>query len=131
MKSLLRFLIKLITFVFGLLAAIFFGYKIFKKGRDNIEEGVKNNVSIKEKNSEELKEVKKVKNIELNLNDRQKQVYKLIKQKKKIEMTDLLLNIKGVTERTFRRDLLKLQQNNLIVKKGTTKSASYLLIENE
>jgi DeoR/GlpR family transcriptional regulator of sugar metabolism len=42
-------------------------------------------------------------------------------------MRDILIRVKGVTERTLRRDLLKLQEEGLIIKKGNTKSAQYVL----
>jgi DeoR/GlpR family transcriptional regulator of sugar metabolism len=45
-------------------------------------------------------------------------------------MRDILSRVKGVTERTLRRDLLKLQEQGLITKKGSTKSAQYLLKDN-
>jgi hypothetical protein len=59
------------------------------------------------------------------LSPRQKQVYEIISAYKTVEMKDLLAQIKGVTERTLRRDLLKLQQEGLVAKKGTTKAVSY------
>lgn len=65
----------------------------------------------------------------LDLSDRQKVVYAIIKGKKAIEMKDLLPRIPGVTERTLRRDLLKLQEVKLISKQGTTKASNYVLVK--
>ena len=62
------------------------------------------------------------------LTPRQKEVLSLLKAKKTLEMKDLLGNIKGVTERTLRRDLLKLQELGFVKKVGTTKSVKYHLI---
>ena len=62
-----------------------------------------------------------------SLTPRQNVVYAIIKGKKQVEMKDLLMRVSGVTERTLRRDLLKLQALKLISKKGTTKSATYVL----
>ncbi len=61
------------------------------------------------------------------LTPRQNVIYAIIKGKKTVEMKDLLMRISGITERTLRRDLLKLQELKLITKKGTTKSATYVL----
>lgn len=53
------------------------------------------------------------------------EVFTVIKKYKEIDMNKLLSEIKGVTERTLRRDLQKLQNMKLILKEGTTKSAKY------
>jgi predicted HTH transcriptional regulator len=60
-------------------------------------------------------------------NKRTEEVYKLIKELKEVDMTVLLAKVKGVTERTLRRDLAKLQTMKLIKKSGSTKSAKYSL----
>ena len=58
---------------------------------------------------------------------RTEEVYRLIKEFKEVDMPILLSRIKGVTERTLRRDLAKLQTMKLIKKSGSTKSAKYVL----
>jgi predicted HTH transcriptional regulator len=60
-------------------------------------------------------------------NTRTEEVYKIIKEMKEVDMAALLNKIKGVTERTLRRDLAKLQTMHLIKKSGSTKSAKYTL----
>ncbi len=64
-----------------------------------------------------------------SLTPRQNVIYAIIRGKKSLEMKDLLPKIPGVTERTLRRDLLKLQEAGLIMKQGTTKASSYVLIK--
>jgi hypothetical protein len=61
------------------------------------------------------------------LSPRQNVIFAIIRGKKQVEMKDLLMRVSGVTERTLRRDLLKLQELKLISKKGTTKSVTYVL----
>ena len=58
---------------------------------------------------------------------RTEEVYKLIKQLKEVDMSMLLSKFKGITERTLRRDLAKLQTMKLVKKTGSTKSAKYTL----
>jgi hypothetical protein len=58
---------------------------------------------------------------------RTEEVYKLVKQLKEVDMGVLLTKFKGITERTLRRDLAKLQTMKLIKKTGSTKSAKYSL----
>jgi DNA-binding transcriptional ArsR family regulator len=120
MKKLLRFLFRVLSFIFGLIAAVFLGYRMFKeyKRREKLRA------------SPEYLDVKKQSQVALNLTVRQKDIYKLIETSKKVEMRDLLVHIKGVTERTLRRDLLALQEQGLIEKGGNTKSAHYLLKDN-
>ena len=63
------------------------------------------------------------------LTPRQKEVLSLLQKNKTVSMKDILKKITGVTERTLRRDLLKLQENGLAKKIGNTKSVSYSLLE--
>lgn len=58
---------------------------------------------------------------------RTEEVYRLIKELKVVDMNVLLVKFKGITERTLRRDLAKLQTMKLIKKTGSTKSAKYSL----
>lgn len=58
---------------------------------------------------------------------RTEEIYKLIKELKQVDMSILLSKFKGITERTIRRDLAKLQTMKLIRKSGSTKSAKYTL----
>jgi hypothetical protein len=68
-----------------------------------------------------------IKEPQIELTPRQEVVYEIIRGKKMIEMKDLLPRIPSVTERTLRRDLLKLQDAGLISKRGTTKASTYVL----
>jgi len=63
-----------------------------------------------------------------NLNSRQKEIFEILKTKRTVEMKYLLSMIKNITERTLRRDLLRLQELKLISKEGNTKSVKYHLI---
>lgn len=58
---------------------------------------------------------------------RTEEVYRLIKEFKEVDMPLLLSKVNGVTERTLRRDLAKLQTMKLVKKSGSTKSAKYSL----
>jgi hypothetical protein len=62
------------------------------------------------------------------LNPRQNRILKVLQVKKTVEMKDLLDAISGVTERTLRRDLLRMNELNLVKKEGTTKSVKYHLL---
>lgn len=117
MKRLLRLIFKILSFALGLVAAVFVGYKMLREYRKRE----------KIKSTPEFQEVKKQSAVALNLTPRQKEVFRLIETSKKVEMRDILIRVKGVTERTLRRDLLKLQEEGLIIKKGNTKSAQYIL----
>jgi predicted DNA-binding transcriptional regulator YafY len=59
---------------------------------------------------------------------RQQKIMNILNSSKILEMKDLQNAIKGVTERTLRRDLLQLQSIGLIKKIGNTKSVKYQLL---
>jgi predicted HTH transcriptional regulator len=120
MKRLFKLLFRLLSFGLGLIAAVFVGYQMYREYRKREQL----------KATPEFKEVKRQRRVALDLTPRQKEVYRLIETSKKVEMRDILSRVKGVTERTLRRDLLKLQEQGLITKKGSTKSAQYLLKDN-
>jgi predicted HTH transcriptional regulator len=61
------------------------------------------------------------------LTDRQSEIFEFISRNKEAKMLDLTKSFKNVTERTLRRDLARLQELNLIGKKGSTKSSVYFL----
>ena len=63
------------------------------------------------------------------LSFREQKILNILKGSKIIEMKDLQRAIKGVTERTLRRDLLQLQKVGLIKKIGNTKSVKYQLLK--
>lgn len=118
MKRLFKLIFSIVSFLLGILAAVFVVYGMYREYRRK-----KKIVS-----TPEFQEVKIKSKVQLDLSERQREVYRLIESSKKVEMKDLLMRVKGVTERTLRRDLLKLQELGLIKKKGNTKSSSYELI---
>ena len=143
MKKLIRLIIKLISFLVGVITAVFFGYRIIRNYRRN-KRAQEEILKIEAENSKAIENISsnrpstnKVNKKPYELNQtkeitiRQNRVYNIIKQSKKVEMRHLLSQISGVTERTLRRDLLKLQELGLVLKKGSTKSVTYLLKENE
>jgi hypothetical protein len=125
-----------------LIASVLFGYKVMQKIKErnfqddgNILEEKKStnkngNLQINKKTlvQDEIKSVNNKKTPNLTL--RQQKILNVLKGVKIIEMKDLLIAIKGVTERTLRRDLLQLQNENLIKKIGNTKSVKYQLLNN-
>jgi predicted HTH transcriptional regulator len=62
------------------------------------------------------------------LNVRQQKVLDLLKEKKNITVEDILSNIKGVSERTLRRDMNKLESLGVSKKQGTTKGSKYIYL---
>jgi len=143
MKKIIRLIIKLISFLLGVITAVFFGYRIIRNYRRN-KRAQQEIIKVEEENSKAIEGVISTKDIAYKipkqknesktfkgLSSRQKRVYEIIRQSKKVEMRHLLTQITGVTERTLRRDLLKLQELGLVLKKGSTKSVTYLLKENE
>jgi len=89
---------------------------------------------------EEIKEIKKLKPVQkkelpikksqsdIRLSARQREVLAIIEKENIVEMKALQKRIKGVTERTLRRDLTQLQTIGAIKKIGNTKSVKYQLI---
>ncbi|HLD03553.1 MAG TPA: hypothetical protein VJC17_02145 [Candidatus Dojkabacteria bacterium] len=64
-----------------------------------------------------------------NLTSRQQRILKVLHSSLgKAEMAIFLKQVKGVTERTLRRDLAVLINKKLVKKQGTTKSAKYFLL---
>jgi DNA-binding transcriptional ArsR family regulator len=61
------------------------------------------------------------------LNERQEIIYKLIRASKKAMMTEVEDVVPGVTSRTLRRDMNKLEKLGLIEKLGKTKDTYYKL----
>jgi predicted HTH transcriptional regulator len=62
------------------------------------------------------------------MNSRQQEIFSIIIRKKEVDMQEILSQVKGVTERTLRRDLLKLSELKLVRKSGSTKQAKYILV---
>jgi predicted HTH transcriptional regulator len=68
-----------------------------------------------------------VKNEEMpDLNSRQKKVLEELSLKGEITVEELMESIQGVSERTFRRDMLKLEKLGFSKKQGNTKGSKYI-----
>jgi predicted HTH transcriptional regulator len=64
----------------------------------------------------------------LELNDRQKKIFSLLKEKGELRVDDIMSQIGGVSERTLRRDMSKLEDLGYSKKLGSTKGAKYIFI---
>lgn len=64
------------------------------------------------------------------INTRQKRILNLVEKEKSINFSLLRKKITGVSEITLKRDLLFLQNENFLVKSGSTKDATYSLTSN-
>lgn len=74
------------------------------------------------------KQAKKVaKNAGLELNDRQKEIYELIRKEVELNMARLVEKIPNVTDRTLRRDMTKLERLGLVTQAGKTRDSVYKL----
>jgi predicted GTPase len=62
-----------------------------------------------------------------NLNDRQREIYDLIKKEVELNMSAILGKVKNVTDRTLRRDMTKLERLGLINHSGKTRDSVYRL----
>lgn len=60
-----------------------------------------------------------------NLSTRQNNIISYISKKGVGKVSDMAKTFKGVTERTLRRDLNKLEEDGLVVRSGSTKSVTY------
>lgn len=67
--------------------------------------------------------------LEEGLNERQGKVLKLLKERKEITVEELMQEIKNVSERTFRRDMRKLEKRGSLKKEGNTKGSKYIFTE--
>ena len=64
-----------------------------------------------------------------NLTGRQQRILQVLKANQgKTDMQSFLKQVRGVTERTLRRDLAVLITRKLVKKQGATKSAKYFLL---
>lgn len=98
------------------------------EGEDEEEEVKAKKVNVRKpkvKNKPVRVKAKKT-NSDVKLNGRQSQILELLDNNKKIDTDLLMKNIKGVTVRTFRRDLDKLDKAGLVKKVGKTKGSYYV-----
>jgi len=136
--------------LFMLVCSVLIGFMLVKKFRskdflmEDNDFDIENDGEIDEFTEEdiveEIKELKKIKPAQkkelpikksqpdLRLSARQREVLAIIEKENIVEMKALQKRIKGVTERTLRRDLTQLQTIGAIKKIGNTKSVKYQLI---
>ncbi len=69
---------------------------------------------------------KTVKNIVFDLNSRQEKILEILSSKGEITVDELMGEIKGVSERTLRRDMGKLEELGFSKKQGNTKGSKYI-----
>jgi len=122
MKKTLKLIFKIVLFVINIglgVVAMFYLVLKFKTKRKTKNDQLK--LIEDDSDSQGADEFKKM----ISQSKRTEEVYRLIREMKTVDMTYLLSKIKGVTERTLRRDLAKLQTMRLIKKSGNTKSAKY------
>ncbi len=77
------------------------------------------------KKDEEIFE-KEIKVEEVGLTPRQEEIVGILSQKGEITVEELIGVIKGVSERTFRRDMQKLEELGISRKEGNTKGSKYI-----
>ena len=116
-KTIFKILLFVINLILGILATVYLVLKFKTKRKAKNDQLTL--IEDPEKDAKFLDTIAQGKRTE--------EVYKLIKELKQVDMTILLSKFKGITERTLRRDLAKLQTMKLIKKTGSTKSAKYLL----
>jgi len=68
----------------------------------------------------------KQKKIPESLNSRQRNILSILSSEGEVTVEQLMSEIKGVTERTFRRDMKKLEELGLSAKQGNTKGSKYI-----
>ena len=125
MKKLFFNLVRL-TF---LIASVIFGYSIIKILKEKKLEP-KIRLLIEKPSQKNIKKVSRPIEEEKTsiLTFRQQKILNILKSIQIVDMKTLLVSVKGVTERTLRRDLLELQKVGLIKKIGNTKSVKYQLL---
>ncbi|MFQ5493482.1 MAG: hypothetical protein ACE5DX_04975 [Candidatus Dojkabacteria bacterium] len=121
--------IKGILKVLVVIGAVYAGFQITRKiNSGQLDLGLPEK---KDDNGDDLFRPKKVStDIEPpNLTPRQQEIFDLVKASYQIEMKDIERQITGVTRRTLRRDMDRLEAEGLVRQEGKTKSARYVLNE--
>lgn len=118
----------LIRLIF-LMGSVILGYSIVKKLKEKKLEQ-KTKFLVKKPTQKVVKKVSRFIEEEKTsiLTFRQQKILNIMKSVQIVDMKSLQVSIKGVTERTLRRDLLELQKVGLIKKIGNTKSVKYQLL---
>ncbi len=99
----------------------------FKKEKPNVRK-IEKKKEVKEK--PKVKKVLKKKEVkENNLNDRQNDILSMLKKEKEVKIENIMGEIVGVSERTLRRDMNKLEELGYSKKVGTTKACKYIFVK--
>ena len=80
---------------------------------------------LRKKTSDETEHLIREENLS-DLNERQRKILELLSSEGEVTVEQLMNEIKGVTERTFRRDMKKLEELGLSAKQGNTKGSKYI-----
>ena len=91
----------------------------------NSVKAVKAAVSAKPK----AKPVVKKATVDFGLSDRQESIYQLVRREGEIDMKSVLSKVDGVSDRTLRRDMTKMEKLGLIKQVGKTRNSVYKLKE--
>jgi predicted HTH transcriptional regulator len=65
----------------------------------------------------------------LDLNPRQRAILNILEMRGEVTVEELIEEIEGVSERTFRRDMQKLEKLGLSKKEGNTKGSKYIYLK--
>jgi len=60
------------------------------------------------------------------LNERQEKILKTLSSKGEVTVEELMVKVKGVSERTLRRDMKRLEELGFSEKQGSTKGSKYI-----
>lgn len=74
-----------------------------------------------------IKDIKQVKDINLNIKDRRETILSVIKNKQRASIKDISTLIRGVSEKTIQRELIGLIGAGLILKEGERRWSTYFL----
>lgn len=114
---------KKITYLLSMVLGIFVVLKLFKGG--NMTTSFK--YPIKEKQYPEKEKITKEKVVHTKLNNRQKEILKLMNKRKLLLPSDIYALHPNVSTRTLRRDMTSLVESNFVKQEGTTRDTRYIL----
>lgn len=115
---------KKFVYFLSMILGIFFVFKMFSK-----EKSFPKLQYIPEKEPEKkvLKRTIPNTNIEGKLNERQREILKLIKKREVLLPSDIYALHPNVSTRTLRRDMTSLVETNLVRQEGSTRDTKYIL----
>lgn len=100
--------------------------KVEKKIRANVKKKV---ASVEKKIEKKIAKIEKSAQKIAGANDRQNNILSIIKDKRKLNMTELAQNFKEVTQRTLRRDMEKLESLGIVKQVGRTRDSHYEIVK--